>query len=320
MAGLVLPSWHAVAGDRERALDTLDAWAGSSAVSMLVGAFGGATGGRRGAELLRWLDGFAALHWDFRRGRERNAIGGHPLTSNQSELTLALAPELGLADREQPTLRRYDTVLMTGGMVRAGIVKPRFVAELLRDGLSCDRVVFLGGFRPFAGDEAEVAAALGVRADNEFGAMVAGLDAAFGPLGEPEAVEESGENSYSSWRENSWSLPGLPRLSVLAAPSSHPARRRANSADTYRFWAERRRAPSEQSVLQVTTPIYVPYQSTVASHILGLDRGLAVETVGVGRTASDLGPLSQPFLPEHHLQEVRATIGAMLTLRARLAG
>jgi hypothetical protein len=52
---------------------------------------------------------------------------------------------------------------------------------------------------------------------------------------------------------------------------------------------------------------------------LGLDHGLAVETVGASVSASDLGPYSQPFLAEHHLQEL-AIIGAMLALRRRLDG
>jgi hypothetical protein len=73
-------------------------------------------------------------------------------------------------------------------------------------------------------------------------------------------------------------------------------------------------------VLQVTSPIYVPYQAAVAVGILGLDYGLSVETVGASALASDLGPHSQPFLAEHHLQELRAAIGAMLRLRKRLDG
>ncbi|WP_394768366.1 hypothetical protein [Lacisediminihabitans sp.] len=313
---LELPSWRCAPGDRARALAAIDSWAGSAALAELVAAFGGSTAALRGARLLDYLETFAAEHWDFRAGRERNLAEEVALTPEQDALILARASALGLAGRENPSLSRYDTVLMTGGMVRAGIVKPRFVAELLDGGLEVGHVVFLGGFRAFAGDEHALATALGVRGSDEFAAMVGGMELAFGPLGEPEVEERMTDNPHLSWRELSWSTPRA-RLSVIAAPSADPSRR-ANSADTYRFWARERRSASEHSVLLVTTPVYVPYQGAAAVEVLGLENGLAVETVGVSASASDLGEFSQPFLPQHHLQELRAAVGAMRSLRGRL--
>jgi hypothetical protein len=313
---LELPSWRRAPDDRPRALAAIDSWAGSTALGDLVAAFGGSTAALSGEPLLHYLDAFAAEHWDFRAGRERNLAAEVVLTEEQQALILARAGVLGLAGREQPSLPRYDTLLMTGGMIRAGIVKPRFAAELLEGALDAHRVVFLGGFRAFAGDEVDLAAALGLRGGDEFDAMVGGLELAFGPLGEPEVAERMTDNPNLSWREYSWSTPRA-RLSVIAAPSADPGRR-ANSVDTYRFWARERRAASELSVLLVTTPVYVPYQGTAAVQVLGLEHGLAVETVGVSASASDLGEFSQPFLPRHHLQELRAAIGAMRSLRGRL--
>ncbi|HEY8913203.1 hypothetical protein [Lacisediminihabitans sp.] len=328
---LELPSWRCAPDDRTRALAAIDSWASSTALGELVAAFGGSTaalqsdrlqsdrllGGRlQGDRLLDYLETFSADHWDFRAGRERNLAEKVTLTPEQDALILSRARALGLAGREQPSLPRYDTVLMTGGMIRAGIVKPRFVAELLERGLEARRVVFLGGFRAFVGDELELATALGLRVGDEFAAMVAGMELAFGPLGEPEVAERMTDNPNLSWREYSWSTPSA-RLSVIAAPSADPTRR-ANSVDTYRFWARERRGASERSVLLVTTPVYVPYQGTAAVEILGLEHGLAVETVGVSASANDLGEYSQPFLPRHHLQELRAAVGAMRSLRRRL--
>lgn len=319
MSALELPSWSASPGDAARVLECIDAWCGSSALAAVVAVFGASLPGLGGEGRLAWLDDFAANHWDFRQGRERDSISRSGLTATQTDIVFAHAHDLGLAGRETPIRRRYDTVMMTGGMVRAGIVKPRFVAELLGDGLECDHILFLGGFRPFSPDEAALAQELGVRADDEFGAMLFGLEQTFGPLGEPEELYQAGNTPHSSWRQLSWHRANLPRLSVLAAPSSDPVNRRANSADTYRFWASERRTAAERSVLQVTTPIYVPYQSAVAVSILGLDNGLVVETVGTSATAGDLEAFSQPFLAKHHLQELRAAIAAMLDLRHRVA-
>lgn len=320
MTALELPSWRAVHGDQERVLELIDNWSRSSALAAVVTVFGGSVPADRADHRLEWLDNFAAAQWDFRRGGERDSIGRSTLTSIQIDTVFAQASDLGLAAREIPSRRRYDTVIMTGGMVRAGIVKPRFVAELLESGLKCDHILFLGGFRPFSYEEAALARALGIDAKDEFGGMLAGMEQAFAPLGVPEVIEEVRETPHSSWRHLTWYRHGLPRLSVLAVPSSDPEHRRANSADTYRFWANECRTTVERSVLQITSPIYVPYQSAVAVGILGLDHGLVVETVGASASASDLGPHSQLFLADHHLQELRAAIGAMRALRRRLEG
>ncbi|MBG6107279.1 hypothetical protein [Frigoribacterium sp. CG_9.8] len=320
MTALELPSWRAIDGEGKRVLELIDAWSGSSALASIVAVCGGSVPTGSAAHRLLWLDGFAAAQWDFRRGRERDSIGDSALTALQIDTVHGQSPALGLAAREVPSRRRYDTVIMTGGMVRAGIVKPRFVAKLLESGLECDHILFLGGFRLFSPQERVLAQALGVAATDEFGGMLAGLEQAFAPLDEPEIVSGGGATPHSSWRHLTWHRQGLPRLSVLAAPSSDPDNRRANSADTYRFWAGERRRPAERSVLQVTSPIYVPYQSAAAVGILGLDYGLAVETVGTSLAATDLGAHTQPFQAEHHLQELRAAIGAMLALRCRLGG
>ena len=319
MSALALPSWSGSRGDARRVLEVIDAWSGASALAAVVAAFGQSLPQRVGEDRLAWLDNFAAAHWDFRGGKERDSISHGGLTSPQTDIVFERACDLGLTGRETPTRGHYDTVMMTGGMVRAGIVKPRFVAELLEGGLECDHILFLGGFRPFSPEETTLAQALGMHADDEFGSMLCGLEQTFGPLGEPEVFDGEGHTLQSSWRQLSWYRQKLPRVSVLVAPSSDPVHRRANSADTYRFWAAERRTIAERSVLQVTTPIYVPYQSAVAVGILGFDHGLAVETVGTSATAGDLGEFSQPFLAKHHLQELRGAIGAMLALRCRLA-
>lgn len=318
MPALELPSWRADGRDAERVLDSIDAWSGSSSLAAVVAAFGQLEPGRDAEDRLVGLDSFAASNWDFRGGRERDSITSWGLTTVQTEIILSRAADLGLAGRERPGRGRYDTVLMTGGMVRAGVVKPRFAAELVAGRLACDHILFLGGFRPFSAEERHLAEVLGVAADDEFGSMVFGLEQAFGPLGPPDVAGEAGDTPHSSWRQLSWYRENLPRLSVLAAPSADPAHRRANSADTYRFWASERRMTTELSVLQVTTPIYVPYQAAVAVGILGLDHELAVETVGTSATSGELGEFSQPFMATHHLQELRAAIGAMLVLRRQL--
>jgi hypothetical protein len=326
VARLALPTWTGAADDAERTRAVIDAWAGSQTLAGLVGAFGGSTAGRRGAELLDWLDGFSAAHWDFRGGVERNLAPLVALPDGVERLVMDAAPVLGQAGPYVPRRREYDTVLMTGGMIRAEIVKPRYARELLASGIGVKTVVFLGGFRTFAGDELELAPVFDVHGDNEFDAMVRGMELAFGVRGDLGAPVITGSGSGSDpqagrgngdWRVCEWTTGEL-TLRVVAAPSSDPLRRRANTPDTYRFWANRVRSSDERSVLVATTPIYVPYQGAGAVEVLGVEHGLAVETVGASESASDLGEHSQVFLAQNHLQEIRSAIRALRSLRIRL--
>lgn len=331
-----LPVWPATAGaapseaaaEATRCLAQVDAWAEALRDHAVIAEFSEVAARsirtQRGAELLDALESFSAQHWDFRRGRERNLAERPEFSSTQVAAIDDAAGELGLMGTPQPRHERYDAIIMTGGMVRAGIVKPRFARELHEGGLGWQEVVFLGGFRSFAGDELAVAPALGVTGDNEFDAMAAGMRLAFG-LGEPDSVLSSaGEGidraadavGNDGWREDSWSWRGH-TLRVVAAPSADPKKRRANTADTYRFWASR--ATGIRSVLVVTTPVYVPYQGAAAIEVLGLECGLSVETVAVSASASDLGEYSQAFRTQHRAQELRSAVHGMRSLRSRLA-
>jgi hypothetical protein len=318
-----LPRWDALPGDRERCVAAIDAWAdallGSGALEAFDGGQAGSlrSAGLTGGLLLDALDRFASEHWDFRGGRERNLAADPALSAAQEHAIDAVSSVLGLDGTSPPSREAYDAVVMTGGMVRAGIVKPRYLRELHDLGLDWREGVFLGGFRRFAGDEFDLARALGVAGDDEFDAMSTGMRRAFG-LGDPTRVETSGPGRRAEdWREECWEQ-GDRTLRVVAAPSSEPAIRRANTIDTYRFWAARA-GEGIRSVLVITTPVYVPYQGAGAIEVLGLEFGLAVETVAVSARASDLGENSQAFLPRHRAQELRSAVHGMRGLRHRLA-
>lgn len=319
-----LPRWDAEPGDASRCLAHVDAWAESLRDHDAVAAFSQSTAqrvsGLCGEELLDALDDFAGEHWDFRNGRERNLATQPEFSATQVLAIDAASASLGLSGTLPPRRREYDAVVMTGGMVRAGIVKPRYLRELHDNGLSWREGVFLGGFRPFAGDEVELAPLLGVDGSNEFDAMTAGMMAAFelGAAAFTDGFDPAtrAQPGTADWREERWGWNGR-MLRVVAAPSSEPERRRANTVDTYRFWASL--AENIRSVLVITTPIYVPYQGAGAIEVLGIECGLAVETVAVSASASDLGEHSQPFLPQHHAQELRSAVHGMRSLRLRLA-
>ncbi|MBX3079169.1 MAG: hypothetical protein KF739_05880 [Cryobacterium sp.] len=325
MSAVQLPRWDGRLGDARRCLALVDSWADALLATGIVEAFSPAEGARiarlNGAELFAQLDDFAAKFWDFRHGRERNLAVVPEFSSRQDQTIARAAAALGLDGTPPPSRARYDAVILTGGMVRAGIVKPRYLRELFDAGLEWREGVFLGAFRTFAGDEVALGAALGVAGNDEFDAMVAGMRRAF-DLGAPDRVEGSDEagsarRGASAWRAESWTMNDR-NLRVIAAPSSDPEHRRANTVDTYRYWANR--ADSIQSVLVITTPVYVPYQAAGAIEVLGLEFGFSVETVAVSHTASDLGRHTQLFLPRHQVQELRSAVHGFRQLRRQLEG
>jgi hypothetical protein len=106
-------------------------------------------------------------------------------------------------------------------------------------------------------------------------------------------------------------------LFVIAAPSSAPEERRANSVDTYHWWAEKVGGLAGRRLLLVTNPIYVPYQGAGAIEVFGLRHGASIETVGVSRGAADLGAQTQTFLPSNYLQEIRSAIRGYRNLSIR---
>ena len=297
----------------------IERWVESDALRQLVGAFDERWPDGDLAERLEGLADIARRRWDFRAGRERNFVVAEADIDVVRPLVREAAEALGLVRATLPTRPTYTHLLILGGLVRACILRPWYVARLLDDGVSCtDRVSALGAFRVLAGNELDLLRSLDLAdTSNEFEAMDAGVRLAFDldqPCEERFDLVEGAPNMSAALRR--YAGVGGPEVLVIAAPSADPARR-ANTADTYRYWAEKvvDLRPGD-SVLLVTSAIYVPYQHANAIRMLGLPFGAAVETVGVD-TAGEGVPdaLRQEFLAENYLQEVGSAINGMCELQ-----
>ncbi|MFP7760690.1 hypothetical protein [Marisediminicola sp. LYQ134] len=310
-APLAIPEWRGEPDDAAEVVARIDAWVASDALHSVVAAFGGDVPRSGGDDALGYLDGFSSAHWDFRRGRERDSLAATGIDPEVTAVVMRAALALGQSGRTVPQRGHYDSIVLTGGMVRAGLVKPRFVASLLARGVTADEIVFLGAHRRFSAPESELARLLDVDGDDEVDAMSVGMVRAFG-LGIDECRVSTGGEGTGAWSTIDWTSPER-RYRVVAAPSADPSRR-ADTAATFRLWGSTC-APGRR-VLVVTTPVYVPYQATVATETLGLGGGSPVETVGTDAAANDLGVHTQEFLATHHVQELRSAVRAMRSLRA----
>ncbi|WP_146174036.1 ATP-binding protein [Saccharothrix carnea] len=279
------------------------------------------------ADRLAWFHGFTD-RWDTRidpltgRPRERNEATELVLTQAQEALVPACAHALGMQQAQKPRHAEYDHVVILGGLLRACINRPHYAAKLIDDGTVATRsLVALGGHRGFKGDEFDLARQAGhPDLNEEYEALDRGTRIAF-RLGEPESVEgEESELLGGTWGVRRYRTESGVRVAVAAAPSSDPEHRRANTPDSYAWFATQfAKLIPGQRILAVTTPIYVPAQHAAALRMLALPYGVEVDTVGYDPTLMPAA-LDQPFSPTKYLLEIRSTVHALRGLLDNVRG
>lgn len=286
----------------------IDAWIEQPALRRIVEAEGG-----------RWPSGLLeqrveALHdfsdrWDFRGGAERLEIDP-ALSQDHDENLLTDAAELGMTTADRPTADRYDHALVLGGTALASIYRLRRLYELRADGLDIGRTAVLTALREIGEPELrivrerpEIAAVVDHSPRTEFDVMTRAVALFSESSGEVEHTPNENPNLASA-------LARLGDVLVLAAPSADPSRR-ANSRDNYDAYVGQI-GPTD-SVLVVTSSIYLPYQFFVALQAVGWEQPRTVEAVGFP-PAWMQGILTGP---QNVLQEIRSALfSARSTLRA----
>jgi len=254
----------------------------------------------------------AALHefsarWDFRRGAERLDLKGGATTSSDGEI-MAAAEELGMTRADLPLDDAYDHAVVLGGTALASIYRIQRLFELRGASIGVASAAVLTALRKIDEPELELVtargdiAAIAHGAATEFDVMTRAV-AHFGG-GEPRVTRTPNPNPNLSGARAD-----VGETLVLAAPSADPGRR-PNTRDNYDVYAER--IERSDSVLVVTSSIYLPYQFFIALQALGWNEPRTIEAVG--------------FPPEwmrgvltgasNVLQETRSALyGAMNTLK-----
>jgi hypothetical protein len=297
----------------------IDDWISSEPMRALVTAFGGALPATGVGERLAWLDDFSGRFWDFRRhgGVERDQVEAPEFDAGQTALVTAAATALQLVEPRRPPHREYDHLLVLGGLGRACLQRTEYAAQLIEQGAAAvAELAALGSFRPLNAAEKELPGLAG--SGYEVDAMDAGVRSAFGLRGAGELESSDGPVDHRSWSVRTYRSPGDVEVHVLAAPSSEPDTRRANTPDTYEFWAQRVKLRSADRILVVTSPIYVPFQHADAIRMLALEHGCGIDTVGFdpARVAVPLAPGATG--PDRYLQEIRSGILSMRRLHRAL--
>lgn len=301
--------------------EAMEAWAQSRALRVLIEEWDEEPPEGDLGELLAWQEEFSS-RWNFRRPKgERNDVDRPQLSLLTEKVIKAAAKGLGLIKGGSKPEGRYDQVLILGGKARGCLSRPSLAASLI-DGekIQAGSVVALGGFRPLDEEEKALVEKVGGGAlADEFEAMEVGIKRAFG-LGSPRS-EDGTESDLigGAWRIHTYeTTSGLP-VSVIAAPSSEPEKRRANTPDTFAWFAtEVAKLEPGQRVLVVTTDIYVPYQHADALRLLALPQGVEVDTIGVVPGEVDRR-LAHSFEAHNYLQEIRSAILSLRRLHSALS-
>lgn len=308
----------------------IEAWIKSAPLIELVELFGDQLDPRKPLDdLLSFLESFSD-QWDFRRrARERNlpaddnlaqGVGAARWLTKPTDLTpdvqedvLRLARDLGLVRALDPRRSGYDYCLVLGGARLSCKLRPLRAAEVIRAGVRIDKIALLGAARPVADTEREATDTYAPNAVDEFDLAIKGGQAAFG-FNDSEYAEErhddsSNSNLNSITRRFKATLDHRPlEIMAVSAPSSDPTARRANSADTLKFFFDSEKLSPRSAVLLITSQIYVPYVQLEALRTIGLPREIEVETIGF---PGDRMPELQGMVgPNNYLQEIRSAIQA----------
>jgi hypothetical protein len=292
----------------EAVRDFIGGWIAQPALRRVVEAEGGHWPSGSLEQKVEALHDFSA-RWDFRGGVERRDISAS--SQDHKESLLVDAAELGMTAADRPTDDRYDHALVLGGTALASIYRLRRLYELREDGLDIGRTAVLTALREIGEpelrivrDRPEVAAVVDRSPRTEFEVMTHAVELFSGSSAEVERTPNENPHLASA---------RLGDVLVLAAPSADPGRR-ANSRDNYDAYTGQI-GPAD-SVLVVTSSIYLPYQFFVALQALGWEQPRTIEAVGFPPEWMQ-GILTGP---QNILQEIRSALfGARNTLQVLAA-
>jgi len=295
----------------EDLLDDIAMWLHLPALRTLVERFGGEWPTTDDlAELAHRLYEFSGV-WDRRSGQTRLDLEQLEDGDERISGLIDLVEELGMVTPAPPKGGVYDWVLILGGLAGGCRRRVEFGAALLADHTIDlgQGACLLGSFRELHPDELLIAREYTSDARTEVDLLRALADREFpsdmpwqmtlkgDPLGAPRIA------SFRALRA------GPVSLRLYASASSDPNQRPANTADTYRQFADDVRLRSPSRLLLVTTQIYARYQHWDGVRILGLPHRVSLETVGV-----PVASLGGPLTPAGYLQEVRSAIRSAVAL------
>ena len=259
--------------------------------------------------------------WDYRRKKlatdDRNgealrwAVNDGQIGEEQQKAVFDGINMLGLKNVSIPRFDFYDYILVLGGARMACLYRIKYAKELIAKMKQVPRaVVMLSGMRIVSDTERNMTDSYAPDALTEVDLMNAGAEQVFELSREYEEIKYMNPNMNKSWAIRTYlDLEYKFQIQSVCGPSSNPELRRANSADTFTFFAEKQQIKPGSRMLMVTSQIYVPYQQMEAIRSLAIPNNIYVETVGFP-TEWNINQRGM-MKTENYLQEIRSTIQAI---------
>ena len=307
---------------REKLKEEIKRWLLAPELVAIVEAFGGKYPDIKNTkQLASWLLKFSEK-WDYRQKQKpatdvktgetfRWIVKNDSITEVQREAVYKGINMLGLRNVLVPYYDSYDYVVVLGGARMACLYRPKYARQLVAGMKRVPRaVVMLSGMRPVVDTEREVTDMYAPAALTEFDLINAGAERAFDLEREYEEKKYCNPNVNKSWAIRTYINSQYEfKIQSVSGPSSNPKIRRANSADTFAFFAERQQIKSKSRVLLVTSQIYVPYQQMETIRTWAIPNDIYVETVGfpIEWNIQQKGMMKEV----NYLQEIRSTIQAV---------
>lgn len=213
-----------------------------------------------------------------------------------------LLDELGFFRINQPVRPESSHLLVLGGTLHISFERTRCAKEWLRPGVQS--VNGLSCFRPIHPVERKNSAHTSA-ADTEFGVLADAFVRTFG-LSEEDREEEFHSdrnlNSISCLRAYS-SAGDNTRFRVFAAPSDEPQKRRADTADSVRFFLGHSLLQKSDSLLFITSNLYCNRQFLQILHVM-LEKKWGMPFDVIGCKTGDEIDTEETFSPVKYTQEL----------------
>ena len=260
---------------------------------------------------VNWLKEFVKV-WDY-RGKQRTAktsegenarwlIRGDDFINSQAEKIIGAAMALGMISNDQ-TYLAPDYILPLGGTINSNYLRNQQAKKSCDEVPTTPRIVCLTTMRVLSDSERQKSQNLYFTDDcvYEFDSMCKAAEALYGvspSFYEKRFVHEDPDRTWVI-REYSDRYCGSPVL-VIAAPSSDPDNRRANSADCFEFFFQRFQISEGTKLLNATGDLYCPYQQ-IRALSYAIRYNVEFDSVGYHVKVE----------PVNYLQEMKATVDAM---------
>ena len=257
-----------------------------------------------------------STRWDF-RGKQINEIAKNSenarwtisdfgFSSQQKEKVMKAANKLGLIGCTTPSKKEYDYILVLGGARMSCLFRMKYAKQICDIyGIKTKSIIGLTCMRKVMDTEREATDTYAADAKTEFDLMRAAFLNVFGKSPLEYKEEYINENLNSSWAREVYQIHDM-SITLLAAPSEEPEKRRANTSDTFAFFMNRLQVENKSNILLITSQIYVPYQQLEAVRMLGITYKHSLETIGFpNEWSASLHGLQKP---ENYLQEIRSVL------------